>query len=479
MKHKVPVVLILLIIIPLILLGWLGARLQSSEKLLVEHQFQELADSRLRESEQIITSYFTELENEVLARLNRFSEGRSFGTVSVEGIRNLVRRTSLFDNFFMLDATGFRLFPPQDQQVSDAERKFVKQTQQLWLNSGAFRPSSRKEDMEAELVMGKDKINRGNSESGELSSLSRRDGRLAASRIAETLAPDADYGWTVWDVGAQAQTFFWLRDAQQNLIGVKVSESEWVSGLINRLPDDRTARRLLGGDRIKLVNRKQRVIYQWGQFEDALIEGVQARAQRLLDPPLARWRLQYYASQDQAVDDLRRFFYLLVFIVLGLVLTSLGRYMLQEYRREMKLAYQRVTFVNQVSHELKTPLTNICIYADLMESQVADGDLTDYRLAQKYSKVLSIEAQRLGRLINNVLTFASTREKRICLSFKAGIVDDTIHKTVQMFKPAFAAKEIEIELDLNATKQVLFDPDALEQIIHNLMGNLEKYAYGG
>jgi signal transduction histidine kinase len=485
LKYKFPVVLTLLIIIPIILLGWLGARLQSSEKIIVEHQFQQLADSRLREAEQIIVSYLNETENELVATLNSFNEDRTLGTARVEGLRTLVRRTSLFDSLFMLDANGVRLFPPQDQQASDIERKFVEQTKWLWLSPDAFSASSQQEGREVELEMERPK-NQKNIQHlrhtlyGKVRSFSRRDGRLEASNIAQALGPDADYGWTIWnDVGKTTQTFFWLRDARQNLIAVEVSQSKWTSDLIGRLPDARTAGRLLGGDRIKFLNWKQDLIYQWGAVEDKLFEGAHARTQIEMEWPLLRWRLEYYSPQNQSGRDLRWLFYLLLFLAIGLVLIGLGKYLLQQYRREINLADQRVTFVNRVSHELKTPLTNICMYADLMESQVANGDLTDYRLAQKYSKVLSMEAQRLGRLINNVLSFSSSREKERCLSFKAGIVDDTIHKTVQMFKPAFAAKEIEIELDLNATKQVLFDPDALEQIIDNLLGNIEKYAYGG
>ena len=478
MKYKIPVVLTLLILIPLILLGWLGARLQGNEKIVAEHQFQQLADSRLREAEQTISRYFSELENEVLATLNLFMEGKQLGASSSEEIRSLVRRTALFDNLFILDVDGLRLFPPQDQQASDSERNFIEQTQPLWLDPDAFRPNPAY-DSAAELALNQNEAKSRYSVSGALSQVSRQDGNATISKIDEKLAPSADYGWTVWDVGTQTQTFFWLRDGQQNLIGIKISAPQWISALINRLPDDRDASQILGGDRIKLVNQKQDVVYQWGQFEDSLLEGAQPRGQRLLGQPLGGWRLQYYSPRTQSSSDLQWLFYLLLLSLIGLVLISMGRYMLQEYRRDMKLAEQRVTFVNQVSHELKTPLTNICMYADLLESQVAEGGLGDKQLVKKYSSVLTTESQRLGRLINNVLSFSRSREQQMELSFKPGVIDDTICKTAEMFKPAFSAKGIEIELDLAATQEVLFDTEALEQIVNNLLGNIEKYAYRG
>ena len=51
-----------------------------------------------------------------------------------------------------------------------------------------------------------------------------------------------------------------------------------------------------------------------------------------------------------------------------------GLWLYRESTRELRLAGQRVSFVNQVSHELKTPLTNIRMYAELLEQHVAADD---------------------------------------------------------------------------------------------------------
>ncbi len=68
----------------------------------------------------------------------------------------------------------------------------------------------------------------------------------------------------------------------------------------------------------------------------------------------------------------------------------------------MREAVQRVSFVNQVSHELKTPLTNIRMYAELLER---DSDEKNERLGRHIDVIVS-ESRRLSRLIGNVLTFS-------------------------------------------------------------------------
>jgi hypothetical protein len=67
----------------------------------------------------------------------------------------------------------------------------------------------------------------------------------------------------------------------------------------------------------------------------------------------------------------------------------------------MREAEQRVTFVNQVSHELKTPLTNIRMYAELLEGKLEEADTG----ARRNLGIIVSESQRLSRLIGNVLTF--------------------------------------------------------------------------
>ncbi len=490
-------------------------RLHSNEGVVIEHQFQQLVDSRLRETDQSILAYFTELESALLKTpIFNSSDNRS---INATKIRQHIRRSPYVESIFILDTEGILLFPSA-LSGSLKEQQFIEKTQSLWSNMEAFQPETPSD-------INSIKNNRSNTEkkdqssfsvSGALSKLSSRrqtknnlespyqqeeqssssvatPSPIASSREMSSIAADtasalelhtqakkkhSGWGWTVWRTGTQTQTFFWFWSTNNQLVGLKLSTSHWQAELINQLPDKRNAQELLGEARIKLVNDKQTIIYQWGDYEDSLDNNFEAKGQRLLGPPLDGWRLAYFSPQKSLNDNLQWAFYLTLICLFGLVLVGLGTIIFREYRRDMRIAEQRVTFVNQVSHELKTPLTNICMYAELLESQ-ADEENFDPSKVRKYTKVLTTESQRLGRLINNVLSFSRSQQKQYAMTLEQGCIDETIQNTADMFKPAFASKSIQLKLDLHHNTPVFFDANALEQIINNLLGNIEKYAYHG
>src|SRR5207247_7565172 len=94
--------------------------------------------------------------------------------------------------------------------------------------------------------------------------------------------------------------------------------------------------------------------------------------------------------------------FITVVAVMAVPLFWLSVYFYRENSRELRVSAQRVTFVNQVSHELKTPLTNIRMYAELLEKHLPE----DNEQAAQHLDVIVSESQRLSRLIANVLTFA-------------------------------------------------------------------------
>ncbi len=107
------------------------------------------------------------------------------------------------------------------------------------------------------------------------------------------------------------------------------------------------------------------------------------------------------------------------FVVLTLVAAILlgGWLMAADVRRQMTLAQQKTDFVGNVSHELKTPLTSIRMFADML----ADGRVTEPDRQSKYLRIISAESARLTRLINNVLDFA--RLERGVPSAERGVCD--------------------------------------------------------
>jgi signal transduction histidine kinase len=198
-----------------------------------------------------------------------------------------------------------------------------------------------------------------------------------------------------------------------------------------------------------------------------------------LTAPLGGWGLSYYAAVGAAGGALQSSVLinaLIGLLVLAAVVSGLTYYFYREQSREMREAAQRVTFVNQVSHELKTPLTNIRMYAEMLEDELADRP--DEASARHLSVIVS-ESQRLSRLIGNILTFSRKQRLTLTLHRSPGIVDDVLRETLKLFAPALEAEAVAVKFEPGAGNTVSFDRDALEQIVGNLIGNVEKYGASG
>jgi signal transduction histidine kinase len=93
--------------------------------------------------------------------------------------------------------------------------------------------------------------------------------------------------------------------------------------------------------------------------------------------------------------------------------------------------------------------------------------------------VIVAESTRLSRLIGNVLTFARGGRQSLTLKPQAGVIDPLIASVLESFEPTMKQRQIEVEFEAHADREVMFDLDAVEQILVNLISNVEKYAAEG
>jgi signal transduction histidine kinase len=190
---------------------------------------------------------------------------------------------------------------------------------------------------------------------------------------------------------------------------------------------------------------------------------------------LPHWEAALYLVDPRQISHAARTLQLtlgLIILLLVAAIVSGGSLIGADVRRQVRLAQQKTDFVSNVSHELKTPLTSIRMFADLL----AEKRVPDEERQATYLRIIAAEASRLTRLINNVLDFA--RLERGAPPGRQNDCDlvDAVRDVVETCGPHLEAEGISFRCEIEAeTLPIRGERDALAQIILNLISNAEKY----
>lgn len=138
------------------------------------------------------------------------------------------------------------------------------------------------------------------------------------------------------------------------------------------------------------------------------------------------------------------------------------------------LSERRASFVSAVTHELRTPLTTFRMYAEML----AGGMVPEGEQRQHYLETLRVEADRLAHLVDNVLQYARLERTNPARRRQAVSISELFDR--QQTRLADRARQAEMELVVDtadcADHVLTTDPQAVEQILFNLVDNACKYA---
>lgn len=138
----------------------------------------------------------------------------------------------------------------------------------------------------------------------------------------------------------------------------------------------------------------------------------------------------------------------------------------------LKLAKLQMDFVASVSHELRTPLAVISASAQ----NIADGVVDEKEQLAKYGAVIRSHTRQLDELVNQILTFASTKAGRAHYFLRplhvSRLIDTVLHNTREVVREAGFAVDAQVEPEL---PEIIGDLSALSQCLQNLVGNAVKY----
>ena len=426
MRLRLRLLFALLVIAPVIALALASVWAARSRRSWEMAQTRVIVELKLQDVATLVDGLPPELARDLLAATERLPG-------DPEQLRELGRREPRLRRLLRLDGQGRLTFPPVEGPSSADEQRLVAETRPIW----------------------------------------QRGGLLAHPGRHET-GPEPAFGWLPPSGSDPLALLFWRRYERSNgggKVAVVVPGAAVLEALVARLPA--TTRNQAGLDEaMALLDPAGRKVYQWGYNRTGTADPEPLDV-RVLRPPLGAWRIAYYGPYPARPPAPLG----MAAGALALVLTIVGAgvWLYRDSTRELRLAAQRVSFVNQVSHELKTPLTNVRLHAELLEDHLEAADPE----GQRRLGIVIAESQRLGRLITNVLSFASAEKGKLHVHPAPASVDDVVADVLAQFAPGLEAQGVKARFQGGAPGRVLVDADALSQMLGNLLGNVEKYAPGG
>lgn len=149
---------------------------------------------------------------------------------------------------------------------------------------------------------------------------------------------------------------------------------------------------------------------------------------------------------------------------------------LRDLSKEREIARLKSDFVSKASHELRTPLSSIAAYIEML----VDGDAQDDETRQDFYGVISIETQRLQRMINNLLNISQIEAGLMHIDRTSVDFEELVNRAVTNMKPQANDKNLEIQSQIaDVDLSVVGDGDMLYQVIVNLLSNAIKYTPEG
>jgi signal transduction histidine kinase len=191
---------------------------------------------------------------------------------------------------------------------------------------------------------------------------------------------------------------------------------------------------------------------------------------------LPHWEAAVYLLDPSALSrSARTVKWTLGLLISVLVLAiAVGSWLIvADLNRQITLARQKTDFVSNVSHELKTPLTSIRMFSELL----ADGRVLDPAKQRSYLGIITAETARLTRLINNVLDFARIERGEKKYNFQDMDLNALASETAEAYRPQLETGGFHFDFQgADVSLPVHGDRDALAQVLVNLLSNAEKYS---
>lgn len=147
-------------------------------------------------------------------------------------------------------------------------------------------------------------------------------------------------------------------------------------------------------------------------------------------------------------------------------------FLLYAVRKERRANQLKSEFISNVSHELKTPLSLIRMFGELL----ALGKVKSEATGREYAEIITRESERLSHLIDNVLDFSRIERGKASYDFQPGNLSDVVARAVDVYRHRFEREGVSLQTEIDAElPDTLFDESAMTLVLLNLLDNAVKY----
>jgi len=190
------------------------------------------------------------------------------------------------------------------------------------------------------------------------------------------------------------------------------------------------------------------------------------------------WRLQVAPKQAPQLDAQGRSRRSTEVGLIGMsflvILLGIG-FLLWASAKERKLNALKAEFIANVSHELKTPLTVVRMFSDLLRS----GRVTKEEKREQYVEIICTESERLSALIDNVLDFSALERGRLRYELRLGDPVEVIERALETYRHRMEHEGTLIQFERpESVPHLKMDAEALLLAVVNLLDNAVKYGGG-
>jgi len=202
-------------------------------------------------------------------------------------------------------------------------------------------------------------------------------------------------------------------------------------------------------------------------------------SRRNLSPWLADWSVVSVLRNPELVASNQRRTRLQRIGIIGFAIAMMAVGAVLSARlvsRELDVARMKTDFAANVSHELRSPITQIRLKAESLIFGLADTPEEE----EEHYQVILRESERLSRLVDNILDYAAIERGSKQYMLRPGSLADTVDRAIESVSTALEVRDMELEINVPYDlPPIEHDADAIAQCLINLVSNAAKYSAEG